>query len=61
MSGYEMTAVDALRHLYWLHLDAARKEDEPRRERLFKLVDEFEWACPDIAAKFRDSMQQKEG
>ncbi len=44
-----------LRQLYLLHHQAARKGDDARRERLFKMVDDFEWAFPDAAAEFSKS------
>lgn len=44
-------AIAIVRDLVIMHHNAAYKKDEPRRERLFKLIDEMEFFFPEETAK----------
>ena len=43
-----------LMRIYHLHLRASRAGKKADRERLFKMVDDFEWAFPDAAKEIRE-------
>lgn len=50
--------VIVLRQLYWLHMDAARKKDEPLRLRRFALIEEYSREFPDADQWIRESARR---